>query len=200
MRTPGPRLRQIPFALVALALLLHSTGAGAAPERQQVEQTLSGVEWIPTKQQLLRLGPDVDQVLRQIALQPQGKSLARNRAITLLRFFPSKATASVLEQVITKNQAALKGPPVLHVKQALVSYAVVRGPDALKLIHPFLTHKVPDLRYSAVEAVRRSRSPKALALLEARKKLEPSPIVKHHLLRQITHLRQPAPAATKHKR
>jgi hypothetical protein len=185
--------------LLALALLLPLT-ALAAPTRDEVERSLMGFEHIPGKQALLRLGSSVDQVLREIALKPSARRmLARTRAITLLRLFPSRETAAALKQVIaeTDHRSAVEGTnrakdglDQLHLQQALCSYAVVAGPASLALVKAYLSHPSMDVRYSAAEAVRLSRSTQATAVLQSREPLEKAPMVRHQIRRQLELLRR----------
>jgi hypothetical protein len=179
------------LTLLTLALLLPLTAA-AAPPRAEVERSLMGFEHVPNKQELLRLAPDVDQVLREIALKPPARRmLARNRAITLLRLFPSKANAAALKKIIAETAKSKIGLDQLHLQQALASYAVVAGPASLAVVKPYLAHQSMDVRYAAVEAVRLSRSKQAVVVLQAREPLEKAPMVQHQLRRQIELLRRP---------
>lgn len=177
--------------LSGLTLALCSAAYAAPPPRATVEQVLSGIEFIPTRQALLSLGPDVDRVLRDIVARPSRRRLARTRAISLLRHFPSKATRAALLNVIRANTRAVKGLPLVDLQQALVSYAVAAGPASLSVCRPFLDHKHMDVRFEAARALRLGGNPRALPLLQRRKQVESSPMVRHQLTRQIEALLRP---------
>jgi len=185
-------MRRVHATLLILTLPLM---AHAEPLRERVERALSGIEHIPSQQDLLRLGPGVDRVLQQIVARPSRRALARNRAITLLRLFPSKETAATLRRVIETARKSKLGLDQLNLRQALTSYAVTHGPRSLGLLRPFLAHPSMDVRYDAAEAVRLSRSPAALAVLQQRLGLERAPMVKHQLQRQVELIQRPRPAS-----
>ena len=178
-------------AIAALTFTLwlpSSPRANPATLRDRVELALSGIEAasLPTKAQLLRLSPAVDEVLRAIVEHPSRRALARTRALWALRDFASAATAATLHKVIQTNAAPRDGLARLDLQQALTSYAAVVGPKSLSVTARFLSHSSIDVRHAAAAAVALSRSPAARALLVARRKVEPSAMVRHQLDRQIT--------------
>jgi hypothetical protein len=180
-------------ALAALTLIVwlpSSPRAGPVTPRERVELALSGIEAadLPTKAQLLRLSPVVDEVLRDIVERPSRRALARSRAMWALRDFASPATAATLHKVILKNAKSADGLARLDLQQALTSYAAVVGPKSLGVTAPFLSHASIDVRHAAAFAVALSRGPAARALLVARRKVEPSATVRHQLDRQIAAL------------
>jgi hypothetical protein len=185
------------YLLTALLLALPLV-AGAAPDRDQVELVLNGIEYVPSKADLERLGPGVDGVLRDIALKPPARRmLAGTRAITLLRLFPSKKTGAALLGLVRKYRRVKKpGVQLLNLQQALTSYAVVAGPGGLKQIEPLLGHVNMDVRHAACEAVRLTRSVRAITVLQRRQQLEQAPMVRHQLERQIELITRP-PVVTK---
>jgi hypothetical protein len=186
-------MRKRSMFLTTALLLAWPLAAGAAPSRDQVELTLSGIEHVPGKAALERLGPGVDEVLRDIALKPSAKRmLAGTRAITLLRLFPSKKTNAALLELVRKYRRVKKpGVQLLNLQQALTSYAVVAGPGALKEIEPLLAHVNVDVRYAACEAARLSKSSRAITVLQRRQQLEQAPMVRHQLKRQIELITRP---------
>lgn len=176
----------LPLVPLALLLLAAPTEAQSHADRNSVELALSGHERIPTKQALLRMGDDVAQVLRAIVNQPSHRLLARTRAISMLRFFPSKATTATLLGVIEQNRKIEKPSlAAVDLQQALISYATVVGPKAVETCKGLLAHKVLDVRSTAAEAVRLTKSPQALELLLKRQQVEPSPLVRYQIGKQI---------------
>jgi len=177
--------------LTAVSLSPPATAAPPQPDRATVEQLLSGVEDLPTRQDLLRLGAGVDAVLRQIVEHPSARALARTRAITALRFFPSKTTRTTLLAVIAQGRGVTRPSlALLDLEQAAVAYAIVAGPAALAALEPLLIHANLDVRASAAEAVRRTGHPRAEALLARRARLDPSATVRQQIQRELTRLRR----------
>jgi hypothetical protein len=177
--------------LFGLAVLAAIAGPAAAADRNQVELALSDHESVPTRAALLRLDPKIDELLQKIVREPSSRPLARTRAISLLRLFPSKQSAATLRQVIRSARGVKQGLPLLNLQQALASYAVVAGPPSLKLVRPFLDHACLDVRHAAAAAVRLGRHPAALSVLQQRLTLEQSPTVRHQIQGQIEILRRP---------
>jgi hypothetical protein len=185
-RSAAPRLRAARLSIFAASLLAFPTAASAergdAPLRARIERALSAFEHVPTRAELLALSPDVETVLLEVAREAVDEArtppLARNRAITVLRFFPSEKARAALAAVVQKNRRARPGVGLLDLEEALVSYAVVAGPRALGLVAPFLSHENEDVRSSAVDALAASRNPRAVALLSARRSIEPSGAVR----------------------
>jgi hypothetical protein len=160
-----------------------------------VELALSAIETVPDRAALMRLHPEVDVVLRQIVASPTAPPLARSRALTVLRHFPSDATRATLKAAIDHSLRATRGQTrlsveLLDLQQALVSYAVTAGPAALAVVQPQLSHWNDGVRLAAAVAVRMTRSQQALPLLQARLKLETSAAVKLRLGGEIEGLRR----------
>jgi hypothetical protein len=172
------------YVCIAMLSLLPSL-TQAAPSRAKLEVMLSGFETIPSRESLLRFDPRVEQLLAEIVLQPTARPLARNRAITVLQYFPSKSTSAVLQKVIKNAAAATHGRALLELRLALLSYAVVAGSRAVAVVTPFLTHANVDLRISAAKALTLSHAPEARQLLMGRLKAESSPLVRLELQHQV---------------
>jgi hypothetical protein len=182
--------RAYPLSLAAALALLPATAAAAPPARERIESMLSHIERVPGREQLLAASPDAEKLLRDLVQRPSTRVLARTRAIALLRFFPSPATAAVLRE-LCKPAAASKavGVAFLDFRAALGSYAVVAGPAAIEVIQPLLAHSSMDVRLAAVRALSELRSPRVLGLLEARRRVETAPTVKHFLEREVARLK-----------
>jgi hypothetical protein len=187
-----PVSRSILYVAAALPILLMPLSAAAHPAtaRDRVELALSGIEAssLPSKAQLLRLSPAVDQLLRDIVERPSRRALARTRALWALRDFPSATTSATLLKVIQTTAKLNHNLARLDLQQALTSYAAVAGPKSLDVTAPFLAHASIDVRHAAAAAVALSRSPAARQLLAARHKVEPSATVRHQLERQLAAL------------
>jgi hypothetical protein len=182
------------WLLVVVAMLLSSSASARSGSlRDRLELALSGLESLPSKHALLQISPHVDELLRDIVSNPSRRALARTRALVVLRHFPSTATTSTLRATIQRTAVAKGGVPLLDLQQALASYAVVVGPRSLPVLQPFLAHAHVDVRHAAAGAVVLSRSPSALSVLAARRKIEPAMMVRVELDRRMQELRA-APA------
>jgi hypothetical protein len=190
-------LTPIVSALLVAALAPAPAAGEPAPPaavREHVELALSAIETVPDREALLRIHPQVEQVLRQIVASPSRRALARSRALAVLRHFPSEATRATLKQAMDQALAATRGhkrPSVelLDLQQAMVSYALTAGPRALAAVQPQLSHWNLDVRAAAALATRLTGDSAALPALEARIKLETSPTVRVRLQQQIEALK-----------
>jgi hypothetical protein len=180
-----------PRALMVLALLAPSLALAqqSLTERGRLERALSGIEIVPGKATLLRISPNAAELLREIVARPSRQVLARNRALAALRLFPSVATSRLLRGVIDANRAARNGLARLDLEQALASYATVAGPGSVEIVRPFLAHASLDVRHAAVGALTATGSPRAIGILEGRRRDEPSATVRARIDRELARLR-----------
>ena len=184
--------KNIPVA-VALAVALAAPSlahadelTGKAKVRLHLERTLSAIEFVPSRQQLIRVHADVDKMLLEIARGRTTRALAQNRAITALRYFPGKKTASLLQELVENSTCkADDGLCRLNLQQALASYAVLKGHAAVPSIAPFLKHAHMDLRMAAALALRLSASSRALPLMAEQLTREKSATVRAEIEQQI---------------
>jgi hypothetical protein len=204
--TTSPRLRAHTALGHLTALALSGTlccgllfgGEAQADLRSRVERSLSVIEKGASKAALLRVyGADVERVLREIVAKPSRAVLARVRALTALRYFPSKATRELLAAEIGKTKRKRRGLELIYLQQALRSYAVVTGKAAITTLAPLLTHSNIDVRVAAGEALRLSGSPKARALIAARAKRDTSATVRAELTGQLQLIDRAADKARK---
>ena len=176
-------------AVVALAVSLPSGAAadeGTTKARLQLERTLSAIEFVPSRQTLERIHPEVDRLLREIAAGKTTHVLAQNRAITTLRLFPGKETTALLQELVDKSKCkADDGLCRLNLQQALASFATIKGHAAVSRVAPFLAHAHMDVRMAAALALRLSRSPRALPLMAEQLTREKSDTVRAEIEQQI---------------
>ena len=190
--------------LITLITLMVPGLAAAGPlwsmaDRAQVERALSAFETIPGRGELLMVHPAAHAILLDIVKFPASRrALARNRALAVLRHFPSRVTNATLADVIrqadwqarsARQRTAAGQIPMslalVDLRQALTSYAVVRGPASLALVRAYLAFPNPDVRSTAAVALRASRSPQARSALLARQKVEQSAMVRYEIKRQL---------------
>jgi HEAT repeat protein len=158
---------------------------------------LSNHERVPDRAELRALGPDVDAVLREIIEQPSHRLLARTRAIALLGEFRSKTNAKLLLQVIKDNAEVRRGLGLIDLQHALIAYAAQRGPKALEVLEPFLSHAKLDVRARAARAVRVAGGPEAKRALKLQLDNEPSATVRVEIQRQLELLEKPQRAGSR---
>lgn len=175
----------IAFTLLLSLVVTPAVRAEGRIDRRQLEQVLSAIEGVPNKAALAALGVNMEQAVQDIVARPSRRVLARVRALTVLRYYPSKTTQALLRKEIAATQRAKSGLPLIYLAQALRSYGVVVGPKALAVLQPQLTHPSIDVRVAAAEALRLSRAPSARALLAARAKHDASATVRAELSRQL---------------
>ena len=127
-------------------------------------------------------------MLREVASGKTRRVLARNRAITMLQYFPGKKNEALLAGILNSKCKKRDGLCLVNQQQALASYAAVKGPGSLAMIRPFLAHDNLDTRMAAAQALRLSRSPKTIPLLAERLTVEKSATVKAEIEQQIRRL------------
>lgn len=191
-----------------LVVILASAAALANPrwslaDRTRLERALSAREHVASAAELQRLHPAAEQILIDIARFPSRRALAHTRALAVLRQYRTAAVAAVLRQVINRcanrvqqrRRAGHHGElpmslELLNLKQALTSYAAVKGPAALAQVRPYLAYNNRDVRAAAAVAVVASRSPMARQVLRSRQKVERQAMVRHAIRRQLELLRR----------
>jgi len=195
---------------LTLALILAAPApADAGPtwttaDRARVEKALSAYETIPGRGEILMVHPAAHEILLDIVRFPASrKALASSRALAVLRHFPSRATSAALLQVIRRTDALARATrprtargqipmslAMVDLRQALTSYAAVKGPASLALLRPYLAFPNPDVRATAAIALRASKHPKARAALLAHQRVERSAMVRHEIKRQLKLLKR----------
>ena len=178
------------IAFFALTLTMTATARADEPTdearaRLRLERSLSAIEFLPTREALVRIHPEVPRMLLEIARGKTLRPLARTRAITLLRHFPGKDTAALLVGLIDRPCKADDGLCRLDLQQALASYAAVMGHRAVARVAPFLAHAHMDLRMAAALALRLSGSPRALPLMAEQLTREKSATVRAEIEQQV---------------
>lgn len=170
---------------LAFALPASADEPTASAARQRLERALSAIEFIPTREVLVGIHPEVPRMLHEIVRGKTLNPLARTRAITVLRHFPGKKTVALLEGLIVQPCKAKDGLCRLDLQQALASYASVKGHAAVGKVAPFLAHANMDLRMAAALALRLSGSPRALPLMAEQLTREKSATVRAEIEQQI---------------
>ena len=162
------------IGLVVCGLASPAFGQDVDPKVvSQVETLLSGFEYVPTKADWDRVGPQAAVVLRKIAADTGAKKVQRARAISSLMFFPQSTTQTFLTSLIGEE-----GQPLVLRRKALRSLANGFGDRAIPTVEPFLSSKDAHLRKTAIKALGSIKTDKSRQLLQARLKVETSKVVK----------------------
>jgi hypothetical protein len=115
----------------------------------KVKLMLSGYEYFPTKEDLVRVSPRAFEVLDDIARDETALPSMRTRALDALGLYEGKAeVALILEQILAEER--LKD---VFLRHAVTSSMKAFGNHALPWVAPYLNHKDVQLRLSAVHAV-----------------------------------------------
>ena len=149
----------------------------------QVETLLGGFEYVPTKEDWERIGPEAATVLRQIAADPKAKQIQRARAISSLANFPQSTT-----QVLLKTLIAEEAQPLVLRRKAMRSLANGFGVEAIATIEPFLASEVTQLRETAIVALGSIKSDKSRSLLKAQLKIESSALLKETIQKTLVEM------------
>ena len=197
---PMNRIRRAIFGVVLLASFSLGTGHAdpvadaAAGESRVAEQPvradivarliplLSGFEFVPTKDDLLRAGTAEELVvaLSSIYRDPDVRLPARLHALSSLRFFPTDAAADLLADVVRSAESL----PVAR-RSAVRVYAHVRGEASVTLLGEALEHSDRHTREAAVRALREVATPGARDLVTSRSIRESDSTVKTTILRLL---------------
>ena len=156
-----------------------SAPSAASPTTDGIARLLDGYEDTPSKEVLLKHGSEavVVEALASIAQDGAQSTIRRLRAVSLLGLFPSDRTRQALE-------AALAGPDLFR-REAITAYANAFGASALPRLEGLVAHDDQFTRIVAVQALGRIGTPQALAILEARVKIEPLDTVRAAASREL---------------
>jgi hypothetical protein len=152
----------------------RASGEGRAPRyrpsdplQASISSLFNGYEDTPTKEDLLRLGDasSVREALIGIAQDPSQPTIRGLRAVSMLAFFPADSTAKALE-------GAMAGSDLMR-REAVKAYGYAFGEGAAQKLEEMMAHPDPFTRVNCIQALGRIRSPRALAAIDARAKIEP---------------------------
>lgn len=159
--------------------------ANATELQLQLRKIFSGYEYVPTREDLLRLAaePALVPALWTLYGDAHAPLAARTQSLVSLRFFPSDQTRAWLEQVL----ADATTPNTVR-RPAAKAYGHAFGAAAVPVLTQLLAH--PDLhtRDSAARALGAIAVPASKVALEARLSIEPEPSVKATLVAQLAKL------------
>ncbi|MBF0424019.1 MAG: hypothetical protein HQL73_13620 [Magnetococcales bacterium] len=146
---------KIAFPLLAVVILtllaVANNVALAAPALDRVMSLLQGYEWRDRSEGFLALGEDTDQVLMDIAANPQWHAVIRFRALGALRYFPNDKVARFLESFIAQDLTSD------YLRRSLDAFAAAFGQDqparVAQLAEPLLQHQDPQIRVRAAQTL-----------------------------------------------
>lgn len=154
---------------------------------EQVGEVMTGIDHVPARRELTRIGPEAAEVLREIAASGP-TVVGRGRALSSLEYFPTEETRQFLTAQIADEAA-----PTRLRRKAMLAMALAFGArdfdngvcaqypgdrGTLTLLMPFLEAPDEDLREGAVEAIALLNTPEATAALSASASQESVPYIK----------------------
>lgn len=172
--------RGVLLVLVAVcALPAHGDHAPLSPE---VALTLTRIETLPTKDELLRVLSDPVPQLRDIALNAAADFGARLGAIRALPLFcpttspcdSTPAHLAILDVLASIDRSQRQGTSVLALRAVIEALGVARSGNQgdVDAIAPLLGHGSRDIRAAAARALRDLCDTRALVPLRARYQVE----------------------------
>jgi hypothetical protein len=158
---------RLPIAIILSVLATH---AYAAP-KAEVTVLLSGFEYVPTNEDLLRgrTRSELEETLVALSADASRPMFVRARATSLLGRFPSAITRARLEEIL---DGGAEHPSLL---MAAVRAASSFGAALSVRLHPYLAHADVHLREVAVASLALAGDRPAL---EARLVEEESPLIR----------------------
>ena len=139
----------------------------------KVDALLSGIEYVPTRQDWDRIGAEAAAVLRAIAADPKELLARRARAASSLAHFPGGETHSFLSRWVNDDAA----PAMLRGKVAR-ALALTAGDAAVPIIEPLLADQNKRLCEAVVKSLASIKTEKSRAALTRRLKVESRPFLK----------------------
>jgi hypothetical protein len=182
--------RALAIVLVVAAVAV-ATGNTSLPV--QVQNTLTTIDVVPTKQQITSAFGTDDQGAKQhlasIATDPDPANVGiRLRAIHALAKYcgspPSTPCAEgdlahqSVASVITANRMATTGSPVLILRAAIETLGTMKVDSDVSTLVPLLDHTSRDIRAATARALRDLCNPQAITFLRARYSAETTDQVK----------------------
>ncbi len=169
------------FSLLCLAALLPNLASPGTtfadpPDKDRVRQLLSGFEGVAPQTAWRALGPSTVAVLAELYDDASEPPFIRMRAVQVSAYYPTEATRTFLRRVV---QAPDQNDLIL--RRAVMAFTTAFGEGALEDVRPFLSHRTGLIREAAIRAVAQVGTPSALALLQARLRIERDPEVRVRL-------------------
>jgi HEAT repeat protein len=143
---------------------------------------LSGYEFVPERDDLLRLGPPDALVaeLQQIYEDPLVPHWKRLRALCSLRFFPSPASRAVFEKVLTNPDT-----PIPVVRAAVRAYGSAFREQAIDVLASLIDHSDMYTRDAVALTLGDVGSARARQLLASRALVEREELVRKTIAAQL---------------
>lgn len=158
------------FVVLAFGLLLIGASppvAGASTGKRaadRFERMLSAIDIVPSRSALDRQWPDAHKRLIQAATNDKRRGYTRNRAISLLSFFPAAGTRKTLRALCSHAAPEVRRIAVYTLGR---TFGVPGTAALVKRIATATRDPQSDVRVFAVRALRWVRHPSAQRLLEA---------------------------------
>lgn len=173
-------IQMLPLTVGAIFLTISLGGPSLAEvqpvpaSREALLRMLSGYEYVPSAQDLARLGSGVPDLLMQIVKDPGAMKYHRLRALTLLRHYPDRPEVqSFLTNLLTEENL-----PGSFLRRAMVALGQTAKGKAIPTLTPFLSSKDVHSREAAAQALFATGEPSVADLLTQAAVGEPEAFLK----------------------
>lgn len=159
----------MPVVLVTSLAIADVTTRAEAPANPDLEELLSGVDFVPPGEHLLDVGT-VQEIIDLARDNKHPDGGLRIRAYRALAHFPGEETRSELIAAISEHSQAATGLEILYARAAMHSAAAIAQGDIAVVfaIAANLNHSSRDVRVAAAEALGTIGSAVALPALRER--------------------------------
>jgi HEAT repeat protein len=170
--------------LVFGAATLRGDAAADTP-LDVITDALGGVDYVPSQPELDAILDAPVEDLIGIAADTGVDAGIRIRAYRALALYPTAESEAALRAAITTHAAAVTGTPVIYLRAAMESLALVAIADAVDALLPQLDHPTRDIRCAAARALELTGSAAAVNPLRARLIIEPSEQVRQAITKAL---------------
>jgi hypothetical protein len=158
----------VPFIVLAIAGSVACGHAGAQTPHSKLMALLSAEEYVPSADDLARLGPGIPEQLISIASDSKADPAHRARALALLQFYPDNVDV----QTYLNRFLAQDHQSSTLVRPALLALAKVSKGNAVPTISRHLSSKDVLIREGAADALVLTEDPVAASILKTHASVE----------------------------
>ncbi|MFT7578674.1 MAG: HEAT repeat protein [Myxococcota bacterium] len=162
-------LRNVLLALLLVTLATPALAVGKTSDqrRRTLVSLLANRDARLTRSVLRTVGPDINELLINIAGHPQARPHVRMRAIAGMGYFPSPPTRGFLGSLLLERNLLGTELGTMLRRQAIRSLAVAFGGEAVDDLLSLRNDPIKEIRVSLARALGDTGSPKALTHLKS---------------------------------
>lgn len=175
----------VPFIVLAIAGSVACGHAGAQTPHSKLMALLSAEEYVPSADDLARLGPGIPEQLISIASDSEADPAYRARALALLQFYPDNVDVqNYLNRFLAQGDQSST-----LMRPALIALAKVSKENAVPTISRHLSSEDVLIREGAADALVLTGDPAAASILKTHASVEKDAFLRKHMEEMI--VRQP---------